>query len=252
MNTEIEINALKQEVARLRREMDEYRQFIRYNPASRTDDDQPEAAYITIRCAIFQLAHPSDSSRSQVNIMGGPNGGFVSVMGKDEKSRIVMNVENDEPSLSLMGKDNQYKASLRLEQGEPWFELYGNEGKVGVQLRVVGEAGRGQVGVCESGKARAVMKATELGGVLSAVHDDGHPRITMNSTESNGELCAVTPDMKIGVRIAADGMDGGYITINRANGNAGVILSNTPLGGTVIVLDQQNNITGHLPMIPEE
>ena len=251
MNTETEIESLKQEVARLRREMDEYRQFIRYQPPGEDDDGLPSAAYITIRCAIFQLAHPSDPNRSQVNIMGGKDGAFVAVLGKDERTRVVMNVENDVPELSLFGPDNQYKAGLRFTQGEPWFELYGKEGKIGVQLRVVGEEGRGQVGVCESGKARAIMKATELGGVLSAVHDDGHARITMASSENNGELCAVTPDMKIGVKIAANGIDGGFITVNRANGHAGVILSNTPVGGTVIVQDQHANITGHLPMIPD-
>jgi hypothetical protein len=72
------------------------------------------------------------------------------------------------------------------------------------------------------------------------------------STATNGELFAVTPDMKIGVKIAADGLDGGFITVNRANGKAGVILSNTAIGGTVIVQDQHAKITDHLPMIAEE
>ena len=247
MNTELEIETLKQEVARLRREMDEYRQFLRCQPAYEDDDGRQCSAYLTIRCSIFQLAHPSNPGKSQVNIMSGPDGAFVSVLGTDERTRVIMNVEKDVPELSLFGSDRQYKACLRLDKGEPSFELYGKEGKIGVQLKVLGEEGRGQMGVCEAGKARAVMKATEHGGVVSAVHDDGHARITMASTESNGELLAVTPDMKIGVKIAANGLDGGFITINRANGKAGVILSNTPLGGTVIVQDQHANITGSLP-----
>jgi len=164
----------------------------------------------------------------------------------------LLQVEKDVPEVSLLGGDHQYKACLRMDTGEPSFELYGKEGTLGVQLKVLGEAGRGQVGVCEAGKARAVMKATELGGVISAVHDDGHARVTMVSQLDNGEILAVTPDMKVGVKIAANGMDGGFITVNRANGKAGVILSNTPLGGTVIVQDQHAKITGHLPMIPED
>jgi hypothetical protein len=252
MNTETEIESLKKEVARLRQEMDEYRQFIRYQPPGEGDDGKPNDAYITIRCAIFQLVHPGDSGRSQINIMGGKTGAFVAIMGKDEKTRIMMNVENDVPELSLLGDDRFHKASLRMGNGEPAFELYGPGGKVAVQLSAGGAEGRGQVGVCEAGKPRAVMKATDIGAAISVVHDDGHARVTMVSQLDNGEILAVTPDMKVGVKIAANGMDGGFITVNRANGKAGVILSNTPLGGTVIVQDQHAKITGHLPMIPED
>ena len=252
MKTDAEFATLQQEVARLRQEMNELKQFIRYQPPGIGDDGNPEAAYITINCAIFQLAHPSNPNQSQVNIMGGRDGAFISVLGSDEKTRVLMQVEKDVPEVCIMGGDNQCKASLGFDKNEPWFELYGKETKVGVQLRVVGEASRGQVGVCEAGKSRAVMKANEFGGALSAVHDDGHARITMLSSENNGELLALTPDMKVGVKIAANGMDGGYLTVNRANGKAGVILSNSPIGGAVIVQDHTGNITGHLPMIPDE
>ena len=252
MNTETEINTLKQEVARLRREMDEYRQFIRYNPPQEGDDGQPQSAYITVRCAIFTLAHPTDPGRSLVNIMGNADGAFVSVLGNDEKTRILMQVEKNVPELSLFGADNQYKACLRLDNGEPSLELYGKEGKIGVQLKVVGEEGRGQVGVCEAGQPRAVMKATDVGAAISAVHDDGHARITMIGTPNNGELLAVTPDMKVGVKIAADGLDGGFITVNNRHGKAGVILSNVGFGGTVMVNDAYGKITGTLPALPEE
>jgi hypothetical protein len=252
MNTETEIESLKKEVARLRREMDEYRQFIHYHPPGVGDDDKPQSAYLTIRCTFLTMFHPSDASKSMLNLICGQDGAFVSVMGTDERTRVLMQVDKNVPELSLFGDDNQYKACLRLDNGEPSFELYGKENKIGVQLKALGAEGRGQVGVCEAGQPRAVMKATELGGIISAVHNDGHARITLASTVNNGELLAVTPDMKIGVKIAADSLDGGLITINRANGNAGVILSNTAIGGTVIVQDQHGKITGHLPAIPED
>ena len=252
MNTETEINTLKQEVTLLRQEMNELKQFIHYHPAYEDDDGLKCSAHITMRCAIFQLIHPSNPGWSQVNLMGGKTGAFIAVSGKDERTRVLMQVDNDVPELSLFGKDNQYKACLRLDKGEPSFELYGKENKIGVQLKVVDEEGRGQVGVCEAGQPRAIMKATNIGAAISVVHDDGHARITMVGTPNNGELLAVTPDMKIGVKIAANGLDGGLITVNRANGKAGVILSNTAIGGTVMVQDQHGNITGHLPMVPEE
>jgi hypothetical protein len=74
----------------------------------------------------------------------------------------------------------------------------------------------------------------------------------MVSELDNGHLMAVTPDMQVGVKILANGMDGGLITVNRANGKAGVILSNTPVGGTVVVQDKLGTITGHLPMVAED
>jgi hypothetical protein len=252
MNTETEIESLKKEVARLRREMDEYRQFIHYHPPQEGDDGKPQSAYLSIRCTFLSLFHPSDASKSMVNIMCAPDGGFISLLGKDERPRLLLNMETGIPELCMFGDDNQYKACLRMDNSEPSFELYGKENKLGMQLKVVDEEGRGQVGVCEAGQPRAVMKATNVGAAISIVHDDGHARITMVGTPNNGELFAVTPDMKIGVKIAADGMDGGFITVNRANGKAGVILSNTAVGGTVIVQDQHGKITGHLPMIPEE
>jgi hypothetical protein len=252
MNTETEIEALKKEVARLRKEMDEYRQFIHYQPPGKDDDDLDCPAYLTIRCSILTVVNPSPPSQTQINIIASRLGPFISLLGKDEKTRILFQLEKDQPEVSLMGDDHQYKASLRLDKGEPAFEIYGQEGKLAVQLKAVGEEGRGQVGVCEAGKPRAVMKATDKGAAISVVHDDGHARVTMVSELNNGEILAVTPDMKIGVKIAANAMDGGLITVNRANGKAGVILSNTPVGGTVIVQDKLGKITGHLPMALEE
>lgn len=247
MNVETEIAALKTEVARLRQQMNQLTQFIQYQPPGEDDNGRPSAAYITIRCAIFQLVHPTNPNQSQVNIMSSDEGAFIALLGKDERTRVLMQVENDTAEVSLFGNDKHYKASLRADQAEPVLELYGKEGKIGVQCRVLPEADCGQMGVCQAGNSRAVMRATAAGGAISAVHDDGHARITMVSTESNGELFAVTPDMKIGVKVAANGIDGGFITINRANGQAGVILSNTPVGGTVIVNDYNGNITDHLP-----
>ena len=104
------------------------------------------------------------------------------------------------------------------------------QGHVGGSAGIVGQDGGGQFGVQV--------------GIVGRQHG--------GSTATNGELFAVTPDMKIGVKIAADGLDGGFITVNRANGKAGVILSNTAIGGTVIVQDQHAKITDHLPMIAEE
>ena len=248
MNAESEIAALKQEVTRLRREMDELKQFIRYNPPGAGDDGKPEAAYITIRCAIFTLAHPAHPDHSLINIMGSRDkGAFLSLMGPDGKTQVLLRVEKDVPEVSLFGKDGQYGATLRLENGEPELGLHGRKGRLGVMLRVQGDEERGQVGVCEAGKPRAVMQARDTGGGVSVVHDDGHARVTMTSEVASGDLMVVTPDMKVGVKISSNGQEGGFITVNRSNGRPGIILSNIATGGAVIVNNAHGKRIASLP-----
>lgn len=249
MNAESEIAGLKQEVTRLRREMDEIKQFIHYNPPGVGDDDKPEAAYITIRCAIFTLAHPAHPNHSLINMMGSRDkGAFLTLMGPDEKTRVLLQVEKDVPEVSLFGKDGQNGATLRLENGEPELGLYGRKGKLGVLLKVQGEEERGQVGVCEAGKPRAVMQARDTGGGgVSVVHDDGHARVTMTSEVNSGDLMVVTPDMQVGVKISSNGQEGGFLTVNRSNGKPGVVLSNIATGGAVIVNNARGKRIASLP-----
>ncbi len=252
MNPESEIAELKEQVTRLRREMDELRQFIRYNPPGTGDDDQPEAAYITIRCAIFTLVHPANPNHSLINMMGSRDKGVCfALAGPDEKTRLLLQVEKGVPEVTLFGKPGQYAATLRVEKEEPELDLYGRNGKLGVMLKVQGDEERGQMGVCEAGKPRAVMQATHFGGAISVVHDDGHPRVTIASRVDSGDLLMVTPDMQVGVKIASTGLEGGFITVNRANGKAGIILSNIEPSGAIIVNDKRGRRIASLPSAEE-
>jgi hypothetical protein len=251
METQSEIAQLKQEVTRLRREMDELKQFIQYNPPGTGDDDQPEAAYITIRCAIFSLVHPANPNHSLINMMGSRDkGAFISLLGPDERTRVLLQTEKGASEMTLFGdKPGQYAATLLVKDGEPELALYGRQGKLGVLAKVAGETELGQVGVCEGGKPRAIMQARAKGsgGGISVVHDDGHPRVAITSEVASGDILMVTPDMQVGVKISSNGMDGGFITVNRANGKAGVILSNIGTGGAVIINDKQGKIMASLP-----
>lgn len=247
LNAAAEIAELKEQVAVLRQQMKELKQFIRYQPPGEDDDGKPQAAYLDLQCTFFRLVHPSDQSYAPVRMMCHPDGSFISICAKNEKARIVMSMEKEVPELSLHGTDGKCKARMYLDEGEPRLDLYGPEDKVGVQIRVQGEAGRGVMGVCEAGKPRAGMRATEFGGAVSAVYDDGHSRITMVSTEDNGELLAISQDMKTGVKISANGPDGGFLTVNHQNGKAGVILATTALSGGIILNDPQGNVVAMLP-----
>jgi hypothetical protein len=248
---ETEIAALNQEVARLRKEMNELRRFIRYQPPGMDDDGKPEDAYLDIQCTFLTLVHPGDPSRARARLFADQEGAWLALMDKEEKTRLLLTVEKDETEFRLNGAGGKCKASLRLDKDEPQLNLFGPEDKIGVQIRVEAAEGRGVVGVCEGGKPRAVMKATEIGSAISVVHDGGLTRMTMIGTETNGELIGITQDMKAGVKISADGQNGGYITVNNAVGKAGVILSNIDMCGAVIVNDKAGNLIASLPSVPE-
>jgi hypothetical protein len=250
-NPETEIAELKKEVARLRKEMNELRQFIRYQPAGVDDEGKPEAAYLDIRCTFLTLVHPSSPGQTRAMLHATDDGAYLSLLDKEEKARVTLNVENNVPEVLLRGNDLKMKARLLLENDEPQLNLYGPEDKIGIQLRVESAEGRGVVGVCEGGKPRAVMKATEIGSAISVVHDGGLTRMTMVGTPENGELLGITQDMKAGVKVSADGQNGGYITVNNALGKAGIILSNVDMCGAIIVNDKAGNIIATLPSIPE-
>jgi hypothetical protein len=129
METQNEITQLKSQVATLRREMDELKQFIRYNGPETDDDGKPEAAYITIRCAIFQLAHPARPQHSLINMMGSRDGAvLITLMDTNERTRVMLNFENEKPEVSLFNADGKGGIMLQLENEEPTLNLYGKKG----------------------------------------------------------------------------------------------------------------------------
>jgi hypothetical protein len=252
MYAESEIAELKQQITRLRREMDELKQFIRYYPPGEGDDGKPEGAYLTIACTCFQLVHPARPGQSLITMLCSPDGdASIAIAGRDEKTRVLLQVDKDVPEVTLFSKPGQYGATLRVDKGEPALELYGRKGKLGVLLKVPGDEERGQAGVLEAGKPRAVMQATKIGGGISVVHDDGHARVSITSRVDSGDLLMVTPDMQVGVKISSHGQEGGFITVNRSNGKAGVIISNIATGGAVIVHDKRGKLIASLPSTEE-
>lgn len=254
-DVQTEIETLKKEIVLLREQLKQLTRFIHYRPASEDDDGRPLTEHLFINCCGLMLADPRSPGKHQVHLMTSTDGPFLNFFDTDEKVRVHLSVQKGLPEISLRRQEEQRverAIELRDEQGNAALNLFAKQDKVAVQIRADGQTADGLVGVCHAGKARAVMKSVNDTGCISAVHDDGHARITMLGSPSNGELLAVTPDMKVGVKIQSDALDGGLITVNRANGKAGIIISNTPIGGTVIVNDPQGNISGTLPVIGGE
>lgn len=220
-----ELDQLKSEVAALRRELAELKRFFSIEQPGA--DNGP--ALLHIHCSTLTLCDPTDPNRSQGMLAANEDGPALSLWGSDAKARVILSAKKDVASCDLLAKDL----------------------KTAVQLTVDEPSGRGQVGILEAGKPRALMKATDQGGVVSVVHDDGQVRALMLSSEhGGGEFLAVTPDMKTGVKITAGGPQGGVISVNRPNGKPGVLLACTNASGAVIVNDAQGQMLASLPSAP--
>jgi hypothetical protein len=243
-----ELEQLKQEVARLREEMRQLTRFIHYHPAGEDDDGKPLAEHLSIICWNITMMDPREPGKTQINLNASQYGPSIHLMDRNEKLRAALTVEDDAAELCLKTRDSQEAISLREEKGASFVNLYGPENKIGVQLHVDGPAGNGMVGVCEAGNPRAVMKAIEDKGIISAVHNGGQARVTIISQEASGEIMLVNPDMRVAVKLSTQGQrDEGFITVNHSNGHAAVILSALPEHGCVMVNDRAGQVKYSLP-----
>lgn len=217
-----ELDQLKAEVATLRRQLAELKQFFSIEKPEK-GNGQP---ILGIRCWGVHLCDPTNPSRTQGALIAGDDGPYLSLWGSDEKARVILSAQEDAARCDLFSKDLKH----------------------GVQLAVDKAKGRGQVAVFEAGNPRAVMKATDQGGVVSVVHDDGQARAAMLSSEHDGgEFMAVTPDMKMGVKISAGAPHGGMVSVNRPNGRPGVVLACTEDFGAVMVNNAKGKLIASLP-----
>jgi hypothetical protein len=227
METNDEITNLKKEVAELRRQMAELRQFI--NVEER--DDLPGSPKImNMRCAILMLCNPEKPNQTQGMLAGGDEGPCLSLWGSDERARMIVKVDKEGADCQLFGKD--LKKAVHITSDD--------------------ESGRGQVGVFEQDKPRAVLKAAATGGSVSVLHDDNHPRMLLHATDECGELMAVNQDLKTTVKITSDGLHGGMLTVHGSHGRPLVALCGSQPCGLVMVKDAQANVIASLPALPEQ
>jgi hypothetical protein len=220
-----ELDQLKREVAALRGELAGLKQF--FSVEKRGEGNRRPILHI--QCSTLTLRDPTDPNRLQGMLAANEDGPALSLWGSDAKARVILSAKKDVACCDLFSKD--LKPAVQITVDEP--------------------SGRGQVGVLEAGKPRAVMKATDQGGVVSVVHDDGQVRALMLSREHDGgEFMAVTPDMKTGVKISAGAPQGGMVSVNRSNGKPGVLLACTDQSGAVIVNNAKGDMLASLPSVP--
>lgn len=227
MSSNDEIGRLTKEVAALRQQLAELKQFLN---VEERDDLPGSPSILHIRCAILTLCNPEQPSQTQGMLAGGEDGPCLSLWGGDQKARVILKVEKDGPNC----------------------QFFGPELKPAVEISADEATGRGLVGVFEAGKPRAVMNASQTGAAVSLVDDDNHVRMLMHADAERGELIAVNADLKTSVKISSDGLSGGMLTVHGENGKALVALTGSKVGGLVMVNNPRGKLVASLPAVPEE
>jgi hypothetical protein len=233
MSAPDDIASLRAELAQLRKDTDRLRQelddlhrfvFVEYD-----EDDKPTNVCIN-RCALITFGRPDAALHTQMLIAAGPDdqGPCISMWGSDEKPRITLEVEKDEPEITL------YAPGLLNA----------------VLIQASADSGCGMVGVLEKGKPRAIMKASPDGSAgIAVLHDDNHARAVLHSTAEHGEILVATPGLKTAVKLTSKSqIGGGLLTVHGHNGKPAVILTTVEgYGGCVMLNDPEGIMYESLP-----
>jgi hypothetical protein len=215
-----ELTELKKEVAELKREIND---LLQHFGVERFEGGQKN---VNLLCSAITLFNPHDPNQIQGMLCGDADGPILSLWGKDGKPRVTIRVDKDSiPSIQLFQPG--HKIAVHIGQDD---------------------LGMASVGVLDQGRPRAVMKASEATGIISAVHNGGHARVTMVSQENSGDLFLINPDMKVAVKLSTQGQhDEGFVTVNHSNGKAAVIISALKEHGCVTVNDRAGHMKYSLP-----
>ena len=224
MDPDPELASLRQEVPKLRQEMNALRRFITIE----THPDTGEPRNMNLRCTVLAFEQPEVANGIQMLLSANEAGPVIALWDRQQKSRVVLSVEGDDPQVTL----------------------HTAEGKDAILLRADPADGRGLIAVFDNGNPRAIMKAApDNAGVVSVLHGDGHARVILHATEGTGTLMTTNPDMKTTVKISSEtAMGGGMIVVNDPNGKASVLLSHHHgLGGAVLTNGVDGQPSGSLP-----
>ncbi len=223
MNPDTELAHLRQEVALLRKQMNDLRRFITIE----TEEDSDEPRSMNLRCGVVMMQNPHAPHQTQIFMGGSENGPSLSLWDSHEKGRVILSVEKDVPTVTLHTVELKEAVLLRADPAD----------------------GRGLVAAFDNGKPRALIKAGEGdSGSISVVHDDGRSRITMHGTEDSACLLAVNADLQAVVKVSSDGPSGGgAVVVNNSMGKPAAFMVCGPQGGAVVTNDPDGQPAASLP-----
>jgi hypothetical protein len=236
-----EIDKLREEVARLRRDMNHVLSLLDQ------DDDAPDYP---------RPEYPSFEGK-QVSV-------------RSHKMRIPFTVHATETGVDLCLSDKNHCTRLLLSIGEnaACLELRNAQGKVIAALSEAAD-GSGQFAIFDKdGQPRSSMRVSDFGGVVNVVDPKGRPLSVMTASQHGGEIFVANDHRNMAVKITASER-GGMVVVHEpsgqvmgflmADGNTGSCTIYGPLGnpaagmiandqgGGIVFSDAEGNNKGLLP-----
>jgi hypothetical protein len=155
-----ELNQLRNEVARLRRELDH---VLRVLGQEEKLPQQPRPPFLLLDAEVISIRHSAD------------------------KMPILLKAEEGYACIYLNDNDGRARGLFQIdENGSARFEIWNKDQEVVVSIGETKE-GAGEIFVASAdGKPRAGLKVHELGGIVSAQNSAGQTNVLMLGKDQGG------------------------------------------------------------------
>lgn len=237
-----ELNQLRNEVARLRRDLNH---VLRVLGQEEKLPQQPRPPFLLLDAEVISIRHSAD------------------------KMPILLKAEEGYACIYLNDSDGRARGLFQIdENGSARFEIWNKDQEVVVSIGETKD-GAGEIFVASAdGKPRAGLKVHELGGIVSAQNSAGQTNVLMLGKDQGGtfvvadaegrpvaEITTVDGDGvisikgKTGYQTAYMGCDEnrGLIAVLGKEGEQAVALTSDEKGGTLVLFDSKGEPKSNLP-----
>ena len=150
------------------------------------------------------------------------------------------------PSISLMGQDDRSHMILSVEENTGLIRILGDKGQTAAQMTEYEH--HGQVVVFSPGEVpRAVMKGMEKGGSIAALSPDGKTRALLHSLNDVGEIL-VAKDHVHAKLTSTDG--GGMLNIHNGTGERATAIFSAPMANGISIYKPGAEVAINLAATP--
>lgn len=237
-----ELNQLKREVTRLRRDLDH---VLRVIGQEEKLPEQPRPPFLLLDAEVISIRHSSD------------------------KMPILIKAEEGYACIYLNDNEGRARGLFQVDnEGSARFEIWNKDQEVVVSIGETKD-GAGEIFVASAdGKPRAGIKAHELGGIVSAQNSAGQTNVLMLGKDQGGTFVVadaqgrpvaeittvdgegiVSIKGKAGFQMAYMGCDEnrGVVAVLNKEGDQAAALTSTDKGGTLVLFDPKGEPKVSLP-----
>jgi hypothetical protein len=237
-----ELNQLRREVARLRRDLDH---VLRVIGQEEKLPQQPRPPFLLLDAEVISIRHSSD------------------------KMPILLKAEEGYACIYLNDNEGRARGLFQVDEaGSARFEIWNKDQEVVVSIGETKD-GAGEIFVASAdGKPRAGLKAHELGGIVSAQNSAGQTNVLMLGKDQGGtfvvadgqgrpvaEITTVDGDGVVSIKGKAGyqmaymgcGENRGVIAVLGKEGEQAAALTSNEKGGMLVVFDPKGEPKATLP-----